>query len=78
MFFTLGRYAEAEPLYQRSIATAERASGKDHPIIADGINNLAETYVKQVGTPMRSRSSSGLLQLANVSSAPIIRTSPAA
>jgi tetratricopeptide (TPR) repeat protein len=38
------RYAEAEPLYQRSLALAEHAYGPDHPNVASSLNNLAELY----------------------------------
>jgi len=42
-----GRYAEAEPLYQRSLAIRETALGRDHPALATSLNNLAGLYYRQ-------------------------------
>jgi tetratricopeptide (TPR) repeat protein len=42
-----GRYAEAEPLYQRSLAIREQALGAEHPDVAQSLNNLAELYRAQ-------------------------------
>jgi len=42
-----GRYAEAEPLYQRSLAIYEKALGHDHPNVATALNNLAALYDSQ-------------------------------
>ncbi|HJU15371.1 MAG TPA: CHAT domain-containing tetratricopeptide repeat protein [Stellaceae bacterium] len=39
-----GRYAEAEPLYKRSLAMREKALGPEHPDVAASLNNLAELY----------------------------------
>ncbi len=39
-----GRYADAEPLYQRSLAIREKALGRDHPAVAMALNNLAGLY----------------------------------
>ena len=39
-----GRYADAEPLYKRSLAIREKALGPDHPDVATSLNNLAELY----------------------------------
>ena len=41
------KYAEAEPLYQRSLAIYEKALGPDHPDAATILNNLAELYHSQ-------------------------------
>jgi tetratricopeptide (TPR) repeat protein len=41
------RYAEAEPLYQRSLAILEKALGPDHPDTATSLNNLAVLYDNQ-------------------------------
>ena len=38
------RYADAEPLYKRSVAIREKALGADHPALAIGLNNLAGLY----------------------------------
>jgi tetratricopeptide (TPR) repeat protein len=42
-----GHYAEAEPLYQRSLAIVEKALGPEHPHVAPILNNLAELYRAQ-------------------------------
>ena len=42
-----GRYADAEPLYKRSLAIREKALGPDHPDVATSLNNLAELYRAQ-------------------------------
>ena len=42
-----GRYAEAEPLFQSSLATYEQQSGPDHPDIAFPLNSLALLYQQQ-------------------------------
>ena len=31
LYYSQGKYAEAEPLYQRSLAIVEKALGSDHP-----------------------------------------------
>ena len=42
-----GKYAEAEPLYRRSLAIREKSLGPDHPDFARSLNNLAELYLNQ-------------------------------
>ena len=42
-----GRYADAEPLYKRSLAIYEKALGPDHPHVATALNNLAQLYQAQ-------------------------------
>jgi tetratricopeptide (TPR) repeat protein len=42
-----GRYADAVPLYQRSLAIWEKALGRDHPDAATSLNNLASLYASQ-------------------------------
>ncbi len=42
-----GKYAEAEPLYKRSLAIWEQALGPEHPDVAGSLNNLAELYRAQ-------------------------------
>jgi tetratricopeptide (TPR) repeat protein len=42
-----GRYAEAEPLYQRSLQIREQQLGADHPHVATSLNNLALLYRSQ-------------------------------
>ena len=41
LYYRQGRYAEAEPLYQRSLAILQKAHGRDHPDVAISLNNLA-------------------------------------
>ncbi|WP_448570494.1 tetratricopeptide repeat protein [Trichothermofontia sp.] len=40
----MGRYAEAEPLYVRSLHLRETQLGADHPDTASSLNNLAGLY----------------------------------
>ena len=41
-----GSYAEAEPLYQRSLAIWEKALGPDHPDVATSLENYGELQRK--------------------------------
>ncbi len=36
-----GRYAEAEPLFQRALAIDEKALGPEHPDVAQSLENYA-------------------------------------
>ena len=42
-----GKYAQAEPLYKRSVAIVEKVLGPEHPDVAQGLNNLAVFYDEQ-------------------------------
>ena len=42
-----GKYAEAAPLYRRSLAISEKALGPEHPDVALSLNNLALLYQTQ-------------------------------
>ena len=42
-----GRYADAEPLYERSLAILEKALGPEHLNVAASLNNLAGLYSTQ-------------------------------
>ena len=42
-----GRYAEADPLYRRALATWKEALGPNHPDVAQSLNNLAGLYLAQ-------------------------------
>ena len=42
-----GRYEEAEPLCQRTLAITEKVLGKEHPAVATTFNNLAALYYNQ-------------------------------
>ena len=41
------KYAEAEPLYKRSLAIREKALGPEHPDVAKSLDNLAQLYDSQ-------------------------------
>ena len=41
-----GQYAQAEPLFKRSLAIKESALGPDHPTVATGLENMAALYRK--------------------------------
>ena len=42
-----GKYGEAEPLFRRALAIAEKALGLEHPNVAASLNNLAGLYQAQ-------------------------------
>jgi tetratricopeptide (TPR) repeat protein len=44
LYATQGQYAQAEPLYKRTLAIKEKALGPDHPDVATSLNNLAALY----------------------------------
>jgi hypothetical protein len=39
-----GRYAEAEPLYRRSLTVREKALGPEHPDVAISLSDLARIH----------------------------------
>src|SRR6516225_5410959 len=43
----LGRYAEAEGLYQRALAIQEKVLGASHPDVAPTLHSLAGVYLEQ-------------------------------
>jgi tetratricopeptide (TPR) repeat protein len=47
LYYSQGKYAEAEPLYRRALDITEKALGKDHPSTARSLNNLALLYHSQ-------------------------------
>ncbi len=47
LYYSQGKYVEAEPLFKRSLAIREEVLGKDHPDVATSLNNLAELYYSQ-------------------------------
>ncbi len=55
-----GRYAEAGPLYERSLAIREKNRGPDHPNVATVLNNLAALHEARgryaVAEPLYKRS----------------------
>ena len=58
-----GRYAEAEPLYKRSLAYREKVAGPDHPDVAEVLNNLGLLYDNKPVTRTPSRFSSARWRL---------------
>jgi len=44
LYHTQGKYAQAEPLYQRVLTLLEQTVGPDHPTLATTLNNLAVVY----------------------------------
>jgi CHAT domain-containing protein/tetratricopeptide (TPR) repeat protein len=44
LFYSQGRYAEAEPLYTRALAIREKALGPEHPDVSASLNNLAALF----------------------------------
>ena len=46
VYHAQARYADAEPMYKRSLAIHEKALGPDHPDVALSLNNLASLYQK--------------------------------
>ncbi|MBI3373963.1 MAG: CHAT domain-containing protein [Betaproteobacteria bacterium] len=47
LYYAQRRYAEAEPLYRRSLAIREKALGLEHPDVAASLYKLAELYRAQ-------------------------------
>jgi tetratricopeptide (TPR) repeat protein len=45
-----GEYEQARPLYERSLAIWEKALGKEHSLVATGLNNLATTWERSRDT----------------------------
>ena len=50
-----GKYAEAQLLYNRSLAIDYKVLGPEHPWVATDLNNLAELYCLQESTPKPGR-----------------------
>ena len=48
LLLSQGKYAEAEPLYERSQAIREKALGPEHPDVAQSLNNRAFLLKSQV------------------------------
>jgi CHAT domain-containing protein len=44
LYQDMGQYAEALPLYRRSLAIREKVHGPEHPAVAGSLNNLARLY----------------------------------
>lgn len=41
-----GHYAQAEPLFKRSLAIREKALGPEHPHVATSLENISRLYTK--------------------------------
>ena len=67
-----GRYAEAEPLYKRSLAIREKALGPDHPDVATVAEQSGVLYNTKAAMPTPSRSTSARWRSGKRRSVPII------
>ena len=47
MYYSQGRYSEAEPLFQQALALYKQLLGEAHPDVAQSLNNLAFLYANQ-------------------------------
>jgi CHAT domain-containing protein/Flp pilus assembly protein TadD len=47
LYYAQGKYAEAEPLFQRALLATEKTLGPEHPTVPTSLNNLAELYRSQ-------------------------------
>jgi tetratricopeptide (TPR) repeat protein len=47
LYYSQGRYGEAEPLYKTALSLRQRLLGEEHPSVATSYNNLALLYSSQ-------------------------------
>jgi hypothetical protein len=47
LYDTQGQFAKAQRLFERALATAEKALGPEHPDVATKVDNLARLYRAQ-------------------------------
>ncbi len=47
LYYSQGKYNEAEPLYRRSLSIREKQLGENNPDFAQSLNNLAGLYISQ-------------------------------
>jgi tetratricopeptide (TPR) repeat protein len=47
LYYSQGRYDQAEPLYLQALELSKRLLGEDHPHVATSLNNLAALYYSQ-------------------------------
>jgi tetratricopeptide (TPR) repeat protein len=47
LYVDQGKYAEAEPLFQRTLAIREQSLGVNHPDVAQTLNDLGKLYIAQ-------------------------------
>ena len=52
LYYSLGDYAKAEPLYQRSLVINEKALGPDHRIVEDARVSALELPGAEEGRPV--------------------------
>ncbi|MHC4322575.1 MAG: tetratricopeptide repeat protein, partial [Planctomycetota bacterium] len=45
LYWTYGRFSEAEPLFKQALAIYEEGLGPDHPKVATVLQNLADMYL---------------------------------
>ncbi len=53
LYSTLGKYAEAEPLFRRSLAIRENSLGPKHPDVAQSLENYA-ILLRETGRPKKA------------------------
>ncbi|MEG3439951.1 tetratricopeptide repeat protein, partial [Pannus brasiliensis CCIBt3594] len=44
LYYSTGRYGEAEPLFRQALEMWKRLLGEEHPDVATSLNNLAGLY----------------------------------
>ena len=59
----MGRYTEAEPLFQRALAITEQQLGPDHPDTGTSLNNLAALYFVTDRLPEAAAMMSGVVRI---------------
>ena len=47
LYYSQGKYKEAEHFYQQALALLQNLLGDDHPHVASSLNNLAGLYYSQ-------------------------------
>jgi len=78
LYDSQGQYAQAEPLYKRSLAIREKAFGPDHPDVARASTTWRRSARSKAGTLRPSRSSGARWRSVRRSSASIIPMWPRA
>ena len=67
-----GKYDGALPLAERGLAIREKALGKEHPVPASSLSNLAELYYSSIRRPVRQQIQVGLCWSNSVCSGEIV------
>ena len=47
LYYSQGRYSEAEPLFKQALDLRKRTLAENHPLVASSLNSLAELYRRQ-------------------------------